>query len=263
MNDCPDDMTLDAFVDGELPDGGSMVQSHLDTCAACRQRVESLYRLDALILQAEATVTAPDTLSDRLRRTRVERHPIAGRRQGLMSRRAAILGGALAASFGGLLVYRSVSSRSEGLLYPALTGDFRTMLAAGRPVDVTLSDPLEAERWFRDRVPFAMPSLVGVADLDIRGGRLCWLAERRCAAIDFGRTRSSFCLYLCNASGLRISDDLALPAAGGAPVGLSAGNVTGAFWRDDDVVLALVGERGAAELLRIADDLRRGRRANS
>lgn len=254
---CPDDLDLEAFIDGQAPEDHARIASHIQGCAACRKKVEDLRALNSLIRRVERQHVAPRTLVDRLRQESV----VQTARRPLMTRRV-MLGTAAAACVGGVAAVYGIRQARPHDLQETLFGDFRTLVAADRQMDFQSRDPGEVMAWFAPRVPFEVPRLASLGPLDIRGGRLCWLAARRCAAVDFDAPAGTLCLYICVAEDLRVNPGTTIPGDGADIFVATEAGISGAFWQRDGVAMSLIGNPSATEMISLADQIRHGTNRN-
>ena len=208
MTNCPDDLALEAFVDEEDGANHAKILCHLQGCQDCRNKVQDLRALDDLVRQVERQTVAPRTFVDRLRQESVARNV----RRPAVNRRYLLGGGmAVAACLGGVVAFRQFSNDGVHDLQTTLFGDFRTLVAADRQLDFLSKDLGDVSAWFAPRVPFEMPKLASLGSLETRGGRLCWLAERRFAAVDFDAPDGTLCLYICRSENLRVNAGTPIP----------------------------------------------------
>ena len=238
MTQCPDDLQLEAYVDGQAGADQVKIACHVASCADCRAKVEELQSLNQLIRHVEGQRVAPRELVDRLRKESLARTTAKGH----LNRRLVLRGGlAAAACLGGVVAYQSYNRPSAYELKSTLFGDFLTLVAADRQLDYQSGDSASVVAWFQSRVPFKLPDLAGLGGLEIRGGRLCWLAERRFAAMDFGAGDSAYCLYICQDDKLTVSPGQDIPTDNAPAVVMSERGISGAFWREGSTALSLVG----------------------
>ncbi|MEM1299617.1 MAG: hypothetical protein AAGH68_10095 [Pseudomonadota bacterium] len=251
-NERPDELALEAYADGENNAETAYVAQLLPGCEEARTYVAEIREINEAVRLLEGAVRAPDTLTERLNRARPANQPA----RPTLSRRVLLQSGlAAAAVAGGVLVYNASSGRGP-YLQEVLFGDFRTMEAAGRRLDFASSDAMAVVGWFRERLPFELMELAGLTGLSIRGGRLCWLMNRRCASLEFASPKGSYCLYIAEAEGLKIDPRRALPEPGAAAIALSGETLSGVVWRDDALAYALIGEPSAPDLASVAAQLR-------
>lgn len=249
----PDDLALEAYADGENTPDTAYVAQFLPGCEEARAYVAEIREINEAVRLVEGAVRAPDTLTERLNRARPANRP----ERPMPSRRTLLRSGLAAAAIaGGVLVYNSTGFGRGPFMQEVLFGDFQTMEAAGRRLDFASNDAMAVVAWFRERLPFELMDLAGLTDLSIRGGRLCWLMNRRCASLDFASPKGSYCLYITEADGLAIDPRRALPEPGAAAIALSGQNLSGVVWREDTLAYALIGEPSAPDLATIAARLR-------
>lgn len=221
MTQCPDPIQIEALADGEDVENRKALAAHVAGCERCARLLRETEALDHLVRGAvlrQPVPAAPVSVPT----------PRFGRRAMLAG------GGALAASVAGLGL--AMRPRGEAVpldhLMTTYFGDFKTLIAAERRLDITENDPARLLAWFGDRVPFALPRIALREGVSLRGGRLCWLLERRNAALYLDTPDGPCCLYL--ASGDSLEPD--------APVVLQRNNLSGAFWQAGGVMHALIGE---------------------
>jgi anti-sigma factor RsiW len=249
MSRCPNFDDVGAYLDGEYEGDPAEIGRHLRTCAECARTAADIDLINKAVRARETHVRAPATLTAWID---AQRRPVDRR----ISRRQALGGLALAASVavGVFVLTRSLDGRQE--MKTTLFRDFATLAAADGSLDFVESDPARVLAWFEPRVPFALPRFMEIENIGIRGGRLCWLLERRVAAMHLETRDKGTCLYIADANGLLLDDGISLPAAGSDPVVLSEGGIAGAFWRNSSVALGLVGERSGAQIAELAQRLR-------
>lgn len=255
MTGCPDEICLEAFVDEEDGANHAKILCHIQGCQACREKVRELRALNDLVREAELQTVAPRALVDRLRHESVARNIL----RPTFNRRFMLGAGlAAAASVTGIIAVQQFAGDDQHDLQATLFGDFRTLVAADRQLDFQSTDMDDVIAWFAPRVPFEMPRVTTFGVLEARGGRLCWLAERRFAALDFDAPEGTLCLYVCRSEDLRISPDLPIPREEDDLVVAAQAGVSGAFWQQNGVMLSLIGNPTAAKMTAIADQVRHG-----
>lgn len=259
MTKRPDDLELEAFVDGQNPEDHARIACYLEGCDETRKKVEDLRALNDLIRLVEHRRVAPRSLVDKLRKESVARNV----KRPLMTRRLFMGGVGAAACVGGLTAFYGYRQGSHHSLQDTLFGDFRTLVAADRQIDFQSRDPGAVMNWFVPRVPFEMPRLKTIGSLDIRGGRLCWLAARRFAAVDFDALQGTLCLYICVAEDLRVNPSVNIPGDGADLFIATEAGISGAFWQRDGVAMSLIGNPSATEMISIAEQVRRGTHRDS
>ncbi|MEM7057913.1 MAG: hypothetical protein AAF557_10030 [Pseudomonadota bacterium] len=255
MTNCPDDLELEAFIDQQDGANHAKIACHLEGCASCRDRVRDLRALNDLVRQVERQTVAPRSFVDRLRQESVARNA----RRPVVNRRLVLGAGlATAACLGGVVAIQQFRQGGQHDLQATLFGDFHTLVAADRQLDFQSADMAEVIAWFAPRVPFELPKLSMLEPLKTRGGRLCWLAERRFAAVDFDTADGTVCLYICRSEDLRVNPDTPIPQEDDDLIVATEAGISGAFWQQNDVMLSLIGNPNATGITAIADQVRHG-----
>ena len=245
MTDCPHLLDTEAWLDGEAGDHADIYVRHIAMCPDCKAHVETVRRLDFAAREAALSVKAPASLLESL--SDIDAASPASQP---VTRRWMFGGVAAAASIAaiGAVAWR----RSSGNDLPmAVFGDFAAYIDADKHLDRTESNPQALMDWFSPKVPFPLPHLASLSELNLIGGRLCWLLDRRIAAVNFERDGERLGLYLTDASGLTCLN-AALPSAGEPPITVSQDGLNGAFWRSGALAHALVGQSEANTIKRFA-----------
>lgn len=239
---------LEAFVDGECnADEGGMVSEHLEHCAACRERVDGLRKLNRTITASLGEVKAPGDLWQRIE-ARLPENPDDHRPLKAKSRfRQPVWQMAIAASVVMMLALPAGLTwqwmQQDDSIIAAPIQDFSTYRDSGRSLDIASRDPDIIRSWFASRLTFEAPKLKAkVAGFDLVGGRLCWLLERRLGAFAYQRGEQSLALYVMTAH------DIALPSSTYDPelgISLSTHEVDGMrtmIWRMGEIVYTVVSD---------------------
>lgn len=246
MTHCPDALSLEAFVDGELTDAPDVV-AHIAQCPTCQAEIARLRQLNALLHEAETSIVAPETLSQRLRAATPRPAPI---------RRRALIGG-LAAAAAGVAFIPAVLRDRPLFLAPAILGDFETGLDAGRAPDFASADFAATRDWYSSKADLMAPDPTRVAGVILHGGRLCWLLERRFLALECAHGQQRCTLYAGDAGNLRLTEQEALPPETSARIAVvSRDRVTAGFWQRGKTVYALAGEPSHDTVLHLAQAIR-------
>ena len=253
MSDCPQLIDAESWLDGEAGDRADEIARHIALCAACKAHVDALRRSDFVAREAMSTTPVPDHLLSRLDDIDAAA-PVTQPRT--ISRRMALGGFAVAASVAGLGAFALSRNTANGDLPMAVFGDFATHIDADQKLDIVEANPMRITEWFSGKVPFPMPALASLTDLTLTGGRLCWLLDRRLAALNFEREGRGIGLYLTAEAGLTDHDGNRLPGPGSAPVSESLYGVNGVFWHDGTLAYSLVGQTPPDTIATLAADLR-------
>ena len=245
MTDCPHLLDTEAWLDGEAGERADSFAQHIALCSDCKAHVETVRRFDFAAREAALTVKAPESLLESL--SDLDAASPAARP---VTRRWMFGGVAAAASIAaiGAVAWRG-TNRND--LPMAIFGDFAAYLDADKHLDRTESNPQALMDWFSPKVPFSLPHLASLSELNLIGGRLCWLLDRRIAAVNFERKGERLGLYLTDATGLTCRN-AALPTAGEPPISVSEDGLNGAFWRSGSLAHALVGQSGPETINRLA-----------
>ena len=255
MTHCPHLSDAELWLDGEAGEQAGSIARHVAACPTCKAHVETMRRLDFAAREAGTRIKAPASLLERLNDTDAARPAVSAVQPtpATPTRRRLFAGFAAAASVAaiGAVAWRQGES---GDLPTAVFGDFATHLAADARLDLAESNPQAVTDWFSPKVPFTLPHLASLSELGLRGGRLCWLLDRRIAAFNFDRGGEALSLYLTDARGLTCRHKV-LPKVDEPAIILTDGGLSGAFWRDGDLAHALVGQPAPEIIAYFADQL--------
>jgi anti-sigma factor RsiW len=250
MTDCKHRLDVEAWLDGEAGEQTDTVAKHIAACAPCKAFVEMQRRFDFAARETALTVKAPPSLLSRLDDLDAE----APSHVAPVSRRWTF--GAVAASVSALAVGGTLLLRggSDNEISHAVFGDFATHLDADRKPDLIESDPQRVLAWFAPKLPFSLPPIGALSEVELIGGRLCWLLGRRLAAVNFDRAGAAIGLYVAEAEGLSHNGS-ALPD-GETPALIERNGLAAAFWRKNGLAYALIGQPPAPTISRLTDILR-------
>ena len=251
------DIDLERFADGECtPDEAACIRQHLSQCEICSAEVEALRKFNlALKANMRTERASPELRLSVLQNIEDQR---AGATTGVanMSRRrfgtAAIA--AIAASAAAAVVLPSVIGMRPmpERFASTLISDYETFLSAERALDHVDGDAVRLAAWFRARLSFALPQLpAAIGGNRLVGGRLCWLFDRRLAALTFDGDDGPLSLYVMQAEGLNLPE-------GESVVSHRRDRFTNLVWRRGDLAISLVGEADPGRMKSIARDLMAG-----
>ena len=253
MNECPHLLDAEMWLDGEAGERTEAIARHVAVCSVCKSHIETVRRLDFAAREAGTRMKAPESLLERLNDIDAAKpvsKPVPVNRRWLFAGMTAAASVAAVTS----IVWRARDGSEGNDLSLAVFGDFATHLDADRDLDLVETDPRRVMNWFTPKVPFGLPQLASLSELDLIGGRLCWLLDRRIAAFNFDQGGKALGLYVTDATGLTCQDTL-LPNASEPPKLITQSGLNGAFWRDGNLAHALVGELTPTVISQLADRL--------
>jgi len=249
MSDCPHILDTELWLDGEAGERTESIARHIGLCRSCKTHVETVRRLDFAAREAALRVKAPESLLNRLDDLDAAQ---PAPKTGGVSRRRAFAGVAAAASVAAIGSVAALRRNGNEDLSMPVFGDFATHLAADGRLDLVETNPQTVADWFAPKVPFALPRLASLSEVDLIGGRLCWLLDRRIAAFNYDRDGDALGLYVADASGLTCLNS-ALPRVDQPARIISQDNLNGAFWRDGMIAHALVGQSSPDVIAHLSD----------
>jgi anti-sigma factor RsiW len=243
------------------------VGGHIIECAACAERLEAERDLKRVIQSKARVGPAPAGLGAEIKRavraqagfsrnfTSVSPR-IPGRRRFIAAGTAAcltllVLGGIW---FGSSRLQSPDPNRPTSRLIAELVDDHIRYLTAEGATQIETDDPADAERWFVDRIDIAVnlprftePSMV------LRGGRLCYILERRVALLFYDRGGERLSLFVMNPSGFTEPDRGRVNSNERRFVADSRKGYKTLCWERSGVVFALVGREELEALVKSAD----------
>ena len=186
---------LDAYLDGELePAVSTSVRTHVDACAACRERLANLESLGRLVRRAPY-YQAPEALRARLTQAR----PRSRATSHLLAWAAAVV---MVASLGGsvLILKSSRVPRTldsvDAMAQEVVSSHVRALMGE-HLFDVRSTDQHTVKPWFLGKLDFAPPVTdLAQAGFPLTGGRLDYVAGRPAAALVYTRGQHTINVFV-------------------------------------------------------------------
>lgn len=163
---------LDAYVDGELPEGELRAfESHLNSCFSCARNAVAKLQMKRAVQTAGRRYTASYEFRRRIE-DNIAVKPQATRRFGWAHQLAGLA--VIAAS---ILLYVSLRPQPDAV-YSEITDLHVATLAGSNPVDVVSSDRHTVKPWFQGKIPFTfdLPELQN-SEFSLLGGRVTYLEQ--------------------------------------------------------------------------------------
>lgn len=246
-----------AFLDGALPSPRrARVQRHIASCSACRMQAASIRRIEDQFRTALRTdQPMPPGLWARMHSGLIADAGPPTEGVGLRLSRPWIMWPALlfalVATTAAIVGFTRFSKDSQARLIEVPVHELQTFVDSHRAFDVVTQDPATLRGWFLDKVDFAPPLPAPVAGLELVGGRLCYLLERRVVSYMYRADERFVSLYIMEV------DDLNPPPGEAARVGgrqvavLTVGDYTNVIWQDGGLLYSLVAALPQERLLEI------------
>ncbi|MEM8916803.1 MAG: hypothetical protein AAGC83_13260 [Pseudomonadota bacterium] len=233
MSARPDHETIAAYCDGDDSVDLAAIATYLAKSPSGSREADQIELINRAIRQSAPLEQAPTRLIDW-----IDQESRPNRLATRMSRRETAIAATVAVGILGVGLYAARPKPTPSMA-PTLFDDFSTLLAADEPLDLTSNQLETVADWFESRVPFSLPDLPGLADIGVRGARLCWLLERRVAAIHLDEEGKDGCLYIVDPAGLSLDGETDIPGQA-TPALLTGSAGSGAFWRDDHLAFGLI-----------------------
>jgi anti-sigma factor RsiW len=187
---------LGAYLDGELePTVSASVREHVDTCAACRQRLANLESLGRMVRRAPY-YQAPETLRARLTPARSQSTATS---HWLSWAAAAVM----VASLTGSILFVRLSTRpartldsADAIAQEVVSSHVRALMGE-HLFDVRSTDQHTVKPWFLGKLDFSPPVTdLAQAGFPLTGGRLDYVASHPVAALVYRRGQHTINLFV-------------------------------------------------------------------
>jgi anti-sigma factor (TIGR02949 family) len=187
---------LDPYVDGELaPDEAASFLQHVETCAACRDRLERRRALRRAVRRVPYHA-APERLRSAVAAAVAAAPPRRSIRPLLAWAAMLLLGVSLGAT-GAVLLRRTPRSGASEVVTEAVVDAHVRALMGDHLLDVPSSDLHTVKPWFVGKIDFAPPVTDLSADgFALAGGRLDYVAGRPAAALVYRRRLHTIDLFV-------------------------------------------------------------------
>ena len=195
MPACEDqELLLGGLVDGELDAANTaLVEAHVARCEACRDELEHLHAVRALLGRPGVRHSAPASLARRVA-AMPDLAPVAANENHVARWLAPGLVGALAAS---LAMVTLLPPGSQSIVDQELVSSHVRSLQPGHLTDVQTTNQHIVKPWFNGRIDFA-PPVPELADggFPLAGGRLDSIGGKTVAAIVYHRRLHTVNLFV-------------------------------------------------------------------
>jgi anti-sigma factor RsiW len=179
---------LDAHLDGELdPARRIAIDSHLKTCAGCREDFERIKSLSNEIRGSNSRYEAPAHLRDNIRfalrgAEYLERRPRRAQWNAWTAAAAIVA----VAALGSAPFLVSARNQRQALAAEIVSAHERAL--AGRELDVVSTDRHTVKPWFNGKLAFSPPVVdLSTEGFPLQGGRLDYIGTRPLAVLVYAR----------------------------------------------------------------------------
>ncbi len=147
----------------------------------------------------------------------------------------------------------SVPSRAREVVAETVDDHIRYVLNPGAGLDMSTSDPEFLSQWFQGRLDIgvSIPSLER-AGLQLRGGRVCYLLDRRVAYLMYEKEGKRFSLFVMDQTGVHFPRGKDLTLGGHRLCLTSYKGYNLAVWEARGLLYSLVADQPPEQLTEIA-----------
>ena len=233
------------------------VVAHVDACATCREELESLRAMRALLRSELPDLAVPGELEAAVT-TALDREAAGtpAPRPGLARRRPRLLAWTLAAAAILLLAFWATTRRPDdgrALVRDVVTSGRTWRATTVVPGHVT-SDVHDLEGYYAEQLPFGVTVYdLGAMDYDLLGGRVERVADRQSAAFAYqGPARRVVCHMFLGSLDELPPDGERRTIDGRTFLVYHDGADTVVFWAEGRVICAFVGDLPADDVVGLA-----------
>lgn len=243
---------ISAYLDGELPAGESAeIRRHLETCPFCHSLTEQEQRIRTLLRARRHTLRAPapeavwQRVQEGLDQVEVQRR--------MRHRWFAVAASLVVLAIGAGAFYSSTPSRAREVVAETVDDHIRYALNPGAGLDMNTSDPEFLSRWFQGRLDIGVnvPSLER-AGLQLRGGRVCYLLDRRIAYLMYEKEGRRYSLFVMDQTGVHFPKGKDFALNGHRLCLSSYKGYNLAVWEAHGLLYSLVADQSPEHLAEIA-----------
>ena len=236
-----------------------VVEGHLGHCPACRRLAAEQQAVRALLrVRGKGLRELPPALLEERIRDRLNRVDARQRRQRWLAV-AAVASVVAGLWLGGMALDVGEEPAGQLVVAETVNDHIRSLLSPDTALEITTSDPQVLSRWFRGRLDIVVdvPSLEG-SGLTLRGGRVCYLLDRRGAYLMYEGPQIRHSLFIMGRAGVHLptAEEVTLMGRRVCLTRYKGYNL--AVWETEGVVYALVGACPRVELKEIAATTLRG-----
>lgn len=235
------------------------IGAHLEGCPDCAAELRVIEGTEQRMRHELAGERAPADLWDRVMATIAADDAVKprGRRFGwpAMAAAAASLAVLLIAVVGLVSLPGQRTVQSTALVVEPVN-DFITYRLSGRPLDVESADPTELAQWFTGKTDTGVPrEIPAPPGFRLVGSRLCYLLNRRLAALMYRTDAGLLSLYVMSDHDIVLPEARFDAAAGRALSSHRVNDHTSLIWRNGGRVYVLVSDLPEPDMRRFLEGM--------